>query len=215
MSAAPVPVVLLHGLGRTSFSMRRLERALDAHGHPTLNLDYPSRRRDLRACARHVLPAIVAWQATTGHAVAFVGHSMGGLVARVVAAEPVVAARAIVMLGPPNRGSEVADYVHGFALGRRVFGPALGDLRTTAATAMPRPSCPIGVIAGRRSYLPFTSRLIPDRHDGLVSLERSRLDGADWISLDAGHTFLMNHHEVVGATTAFLERGSFPDRLRG
>ena len=215
VSAARVPIVLLHGLGRSSASLRRLAQALEAHGHPTLGLDYPSRRCDVRASARHVLPDIVGFQDRTGRGVAFVGHSMGGLVARVVASNPDVQARAIVMIAPPNQGSEVADYVHRLALGRLLLGPALGDLRTTAAPSIPGPSCPIGVIAGTRSYLPFTARLIAGRNDGLVSFDRSRLDGADWIALDAGHTFLMNHPDVVGATTAFLARGRFPDRLRG
>ena len=166
----------------------------------------------MRTCARLLRPEVEAFQNRMGRGAAFVGHSMGGLVARTIAAQPGIDARGIVMLAPPNEGSEVADAVHRFALGRLVLGPALGDMRTTTAGTVPRPSCPIGVIAGTRSYFPFTSRLIEERNDGLVSLSRSRLEGADWMSLDAGHTFLMNHPAVVPATIAFLENGRFPDR---
>lgn len=76
----------------------------------------------------------------------------------------------------------------------------------------PATRLPVGVIAGRRSYLPLTSRLIPGMHDGLVSLERTRLDGADWIALAGGHAFLMNHPEVADATAAFLRDSWFPTR---
>ena len=211
MLTPAVPVVLLHGLGRTSASLRRLGRCLESRGHPTLNLDYASRRHDVRTCAHHLRPSVIAFQERVRGEIAFVGHSMGGLVARVLAADLDIAARAIVMIGPPNQGSEVADFVARFRLGRLVLGPALSDLRTAVAAALPRPACPIGVIAGTRSYLPFTSRLLAGPHDGLVSLERARLTGAAWIAVDAGHTFLMNHPDAIRATTHFLESGCFPD----
>ena len=209
MTARPAPVVLLHGLGRTSASLRRLAQALEAEGHPTLNLDYPSRRCDVRTCAAHVFPTIAAFRERAGRDVALLGHSMGGLVARVVASDPRLTIRALVMLAPPNGGSEVADLVSRFALGRLLFGPALDDLRTTTAASLPKPACPIGVIAGTRSYVPFASRFIAGRHDGLVSLDHARLEGADWMTVEAGHAFLMNHPDVVSATTAFLAQGHF------
>lgn len=206
---SPAPVVLLHGLGRSARSLRRLAKALRAQGHPVCALDYPSRRHDVRACAAYLRPAVVAFQAQHGGSVAFVGHSMGGLVARVLAADPAVTPLAIVMLAPPNVGSEVADFVHRFAPGRLILGPALGDLRTTEAGWLPRPSCPVGVIAGRRSYLPFTGRLIAGPNDGLVSVARSRLDGADWMEVDAGHTLIMNAPTVISATACFLDQHRF------
>lgn len=212
---SPVPVVLLHGLGRTARSLRHLARALDAEGHPGLVPDYPSRRRDVRACAAYLRSAVVAFQRRHGGEVAFVAHSMGGLVARVLAVDPDVRARAVVMLAPPNGGSEVADAVHRFALGRVLLGPALGDLRTTSAGSLPMPTCPVGVIAGTRSYLPFTGWLIAGRNDGLVSLERTRLRGADWMAVDAGHTLLMDHPDIAPAVTTFLARGCFPVRPEG
>lgn len=200
----PHPIILLHGLGRTAASLRGLGQALAARGHPILSPDYPSRRHDVRACAERLLPDVIGFQERHGRGVAFVGHSMGGLVARFLATNAEVKARALVMLAPPNGGSEVADFVHRFALGRLILGPALGDLRTATAASVPTPNCPVRVIAGARSYLPFTKRLNKGRNDGLVSLERTRLDGAEWIAVEAGHRFLMNHPEVTKATADFL-----------
>jgi pimeloyl-ACP methyl ester carboxylesterase len=157
---------------------------------------------------------VLAFQTGHGRGLAFVGHSMGGLVARLLAADPAVDAQAIVMLGSPNGGSEVADCVHRFALGRAILGPALADLRTVGPLPLPAPTCPVGIVAGTRSYLPLTSRLIAGANDGLVSLERTRLTGADWIALDAGHTLLMNHPDVAEVVRGFIKSGRFPGRLR-
>lgn len=214
MPSSTNPVVLLHGLGRTSASLRRLARGLEVRGHVVFNLDYPSRRRDVRACGEYLRPVIVEIQERYGTPVSFVGHSMGGLVARSLAAAPDIRPDAIVMLASPNGGSEVADHIYRYWLGRLVFGPALDCLRTTKAHALPPPACPIGIIAGTRSYLPFTASLIHGLNDGLVSVERSKLDGADWIALEAGHTFLMNHPAVPDAVASFLREGRFPVRHR-
>jgi pimeloyl-ACP methyl ester carboxylesterase len=193
VSEGAVPVVLLHGLGRTSASLRRLARALQSQGHPTLVPDDASRDLGVAACAEQLRPVVVAFQARHERSIAFVGHSMGSLVARILAAAPDLRAKAIVMLAPPNGGSEVADVVHRFVLGRMILGPALADLRTNAAAAIPLPTCPIGVIAGTHSYMPFTRWLIAGQNDGLVSVARTQLEGADSIPCDAGHTFRMNH----------------------
>lgn len=212
----PLPVILLHGLGRTRFSMALLARRLAREGHPTVCLGYPSRRLGVSACADGLRRSVLAFRDAQGDTVAFVTHSMGGLVARVLAADPALGARAIVMLAPPNQGSEVADRVGRSPLGRLVLGPALDDLRTDRAGRLPVPPCPIGIVAGTRARLPVTGRVIPGRHDGLVSLERSRLPGAaDWMTVAADHTFLMNHRSVAAATLAFLRDGRFPDAFRG
>jgi hypothetical protein len=43
-SSAPETVVLLHGLGRSSFSMKQLASSLEDAGYVTVNIDYPSTR---------------------------------------------------------------------------------------------------------------------------------------------------------------------------
>ena len=149
-----------------------------------------------------------------GRKIGFVTHSMGGLVARCLAEER-GAVTAIVMLAPPNGGSEMADHVVRFWLGRAILGPALIDLQSGAPEGLPVPTCPIGIIAGTRAWLPLTGRVIAGRHDGLVSLARTRISGPhDWIAIDAGHTLLMNHLVATEAAVGFLRDGRFPDRLR-
>ncbi|MCJ2008886.1 alpha/beta fold hydrolase [Methylobacterium sp. E-041] len=207
------PIVLLHGLGRTPRSMARLARRLEALGHQTLIPGYPSQSRGVHACATGLEPVVEAFRQRTGRAIAFVTHSMGGLVARCLATDP-NDSRAIVMLAPPNRGSEVADHLFRYRLARAMLGPALADLRSGVPDKLPIPPCSIGIIAGTRAWLPFTGRVIAGPHDGLVGLARTRIAGPhDWIVVDAAHTLLMNHPDVFEATGAFLRDGRFPDHL--
>jgi hypothetical protein len=51
-------VVLLHGIARSSASLKRIERALRASGFATLNIDYASRSKPIAALADDIHPAI-------------------------------------------------------------------------------------------------------------------------------------------------------------
>src|SRR6185369_12329883 len=120
----PPGVVLLHGIARTSRSLRKVEKALLACGFATLNLDYASRRKPLEALAADIHPDITAFARTIGGPLHFVAHSMGGLLTRVYVARyrPAALGR-VVMLGTPNGGSEVADLLQGLWVYRAFYGP--------------------------------------------------------------------------------------------
>ena len=124
-------MVLFHGIARTSRSLGKLHRALQQAGFATLNLDYPSRRKPLDLLAEHIHPAVVDFAERNAAPIHFVGHSMGGLLARVYVAKyrPAQLGR-VVMLGTPNGGSEVADLLKGLSLYRSFFGPAGLQLTT-------------------------------------------------------------------------------------
>jgi triacylglycerol esterase/lipase EstA (alpha/beta hydrolase family) len=124
-------VVLLHGIGCTSLTMRKLERSLQRAGLATLNLTYASRKKPLEVLAEDIHPAIFEFGEATRAPLHFVGHSMGGLLARVYVANhrPPRLGR-VVMLGTPNGGSEVADLVQRSLLYRSFFGAAGLQLTT-------------------------------------------------------------------------------------
>ena len=208
-------VVLLHGIGVGSWSLKRLDRALQRRGFATLNLDYPSRKKPLEALAEDIHGPITTFAEQCDGAIHFVAHSMGGLLARVYIARhrPVRLGR-VVMLGTPNGGSEVADLLKDLSIYRAVFGPAGLQLSTAPGpvlVTLPPPDYAVGIIAGCRTIAPIASTFVlPRPNDGRVSVESSKLaDMADHIVVKASHTGLPRHTVAIEQTIAFLREGRF------
>ncbi|PIT04938.1 hypothetical protein TSA1_32475 [Bradyrhizobium nitroreducens] len=205
-------VVLLHGIARTSASMRRLERSLQGSGFATLNIDYASRRKPIAALADDIQPEIsrFAERTTPLH---FVAHSMGGLVARAyIARHRPQRLGGVVMLGTPNGGSEVADLLSGSRLFRAFYGPAGLELTTAPRTnTLPAVDYPVGVIAGNRFIDPVAGQFVlPRPNDGRVSVQSAMFAGmADHVVVKASHTGLPNHAVAIAQTIAFLREGQF------
>lgn len=143
-------VVLLHGIWRTSKSMVLIARHLRKQGYAVLNLTYPSTKLPLEALVEEIHAKIAAFaEGATTH---FVGHSMGGLLIRAYLTlhRPPTLGK-VVMLGTPNHGSEVADFLKDWWLFRRVFGPAGKQLITNQGAIAPLfgpVDYPLGIIAG-------------------------------------------------------------------
>ena len=208
-------VILLHGISRTSSSLRRMQTAIEASGFVTLNLDYPSRRKALEPLADDLHKAIEGFADGLKGSIHFVGHSMGGLLARVYIAKyrPERLGR-VVMLGTPNGGSEVADRLKHFFLYRAYFGPAGQQLGTrrdaTTRASLPPVDYPVGIIAGTRSIDPVTWAMLPKPHDGRVSVENTALDGmTDHLVIGSSHPWLVRSPAAIDQTIAFLRQGRF------
>lgn len=208
-------VVLLHGIGVGSWTLKKLDRALQRRGFATLNLDYSSRKKPLEALAEEIHAPIAAFAEQCGGAIHFVAHSMGGLLTRVYLSRrrPARLGR-VVMLGTPNGGSEVADLLKDLSIYRAVFGPAGLQLSTTqdpVLAALPSPDYAVGVIAGCRTIAPIASAFVlPRPNDGRVSVASTKLAGiADHTIVKASHTRLPRHNVAIGQTIAFLHDGRF------
>jgi len=211
-------VVLLHGLGLRSWAMARLARALRADGYRVLNLSYPSRTLPLEQLASDWLPAQLraAGFAPTSR-VNFVTHSMGGIVVRLYRrGHPADHLGRVVMLAPPNHGSEVVDHLDGLAPFRWFTGVNGARLSTGAASVL-RPLGPwpagageLGIIAGDRSFNPLFSAWIDGPDDGKVGVARARLAGmSDFIVLHHSHTWLQWSRDTGDQVRAFLRDGKF------
>ncbi len=192
-----------------------MQRAVEAAGFTTLNLDYASRRKPLDALAEDIRPAIEGFAGHIDGSLHFVCHSMGGLLARVYLARyrPQRLGR-VVMLGTPNGGSEIADRLKNFVPYRAFFGPAgqqLGTLRDADLSALlPPVDYAVGVVAGSRSIYPMAGTLLPKPHDGRVSVENTRLDGmADHVVVATTHPWLVRNGDAIARTIAFLRNGRF------
>ena len=213
--AATDGVVLLHGIGCTSRSMRTLERSLQQAGLTTLNLTYASRKKPLKLLADDIHPAIVEFGEAIPGRLNFVGHSMGGLLARVYVANhrPTRLGR-VVMLGTPNGGSEVADLLKRSSLYRSFYGPAGLQLTTQqddTLALLPPVDYAVGIVAGTCALDPIAWRFVlPRPNDGRVSVARSKLAGmADHIAIKVTHTGLPRHAGAIRQTIAFLSNGRF------
>lgn len=212
---APEMVILLHGLCRTSASMVRMERALSEAGYQVQNIDYPSRTASVQQLADDAIGQAVAKCRRDGVArVDFVTHSLGGILVRsYLARHPLPLLGRVVMLAPPNRGSEVVDKLGEWFLFKWINGPAGYELGTNTGSTpnqLGPVTYPVGVIAGDRSINWINSLLIPGRDDGKVSIERTKLAGMnDHIVVHAAHPFIMKNREVIRQTIQFLRNGRF------
>lgn len=208
-------VILLHGLCRTSRSMRVMERSLAAAGYQVVNVDYPSRTAPVERLSEWAIaPAVTACQRDGATTIHFVTHSLGGILVRsYLARHTIPELGRVVMLGPPNQGSELVDKLGTLWFFKRINGPAGDELGTEVHSVTcrlgPANFC-VGVIAGNRSINWINSCLIPGPDDGKVSVARARLEGmTDFVVVPATHPFLMRNRTVIRQTLAFLQTGRF------
>ena len=208
-------VMLVHGLARTPRCMARLAASLTREGYAVHILDYPTTRKPIAAlCEEHLAPAIAAVTAAGTNRLHFVTHSLGGIVLRhYLATHDLPQLGRIVMLGPPNKGSEVIDRIGHTASFKWLNGPAgqqLGTASNSVPNTLPVPDATIGIIAGRRSINWILSSYIPGPDDGKVSPERTKLDGmTDFIIIPAAHPFLMRDREAIALSLRFLKTARF------
>ncbi len=208
-------VILLHGMARTKFSMGKLESRLAGQGYQVVNDGYPSTRKPVEKIASKYLgPMVSKCKAAGAKKIHIVTHSLGGIVTRQYLQDHTLPKGSrIVMISPPNQGSELADALRHLWLYKWLNGPA-GQALGTEPESLPNSLKPldaeIGIITGNRSFNPLFSWLIPGEDDGKVSVERAKLaEMTDFLVVSSSHTFIMRHPDVLDQVVCFLENGKF------
>lgn len=211
----PECVIVLHGLARTNRSMNKITGYLQNRGYRVFNTSYPSTKFKIERLAdTAVRQAIEKCQTDASGQIHFVTHSMGGILVRYfLNRHKIPRIGRIVMLCPPNQGSEIVDKLGQSWLFKAINGPAGNQLGTDSkgilATLSPiEPE--IGIIAGNKTLNPFTSLLIPGENDGKVSVYRAKLVGMkDFLVVPHSHTFIMQSPLVLRQVAYFLQYGKF------
>ena len=214
-------IVLLHGLGRSSRAMWALERRLSRAGYAVYNIDYSSTELPIDEIVEEVHAKLEACCLGKNARLHFVTHSLGGIVTRayLAAYRPAELGR-VVMLAPPNGGSEWVDWLRDRLVADRadpvdLFPPAmleLGTEQTSTPNRLGPAAFELGVITGSRSWHPFGSILMNGPSDGTVSVSSARVEGMDdFLVVPRSHSFIMFDRAVAGEILHFLRHGRFAE----
>lgn len=208
-------VILLHGLWRSQFSMLAVEWKLAHLGYQVVNHSYSSLTRTIQENARVAIDAaLVDCRAGRASRISLVTHSLGGILIRQYLSEHRIPELGrVVMMGPPNQGSELADYYAALITADYLEPPALVQLGTGPAS-VPRDLGPVdfelGVIAGSAHLRSFLPGLPDGPGDGTLSVAETAVAGmADFIAMPVSHTLMMWDLDVLDQIVHFLIHGRF------
>jgi len=208
-------VVLLHGWGRSDKSMLVISLALQHVGYEVVNINYPSNDKNISELSELAVgDGIAQCEALGATKIHFVAYSLGGILVRHYFKDRSLDKLGrVVMLGTPNKGTEIIDHYRKLYLFRQLAGPAGLALGTSSAdipNTLGGVTFELGVIAGSKSINPFLSLLLPGDDDGKVSVDSTKVEGMkDFIMLPTTHPTMIMSPRVIKQVLYFLENGSF------
>ncbi len=200
-------VFLIHGMGRSSASMALLGRRLRQAGHTTSSFGYLVSRQSIETIVDGWVAHIDAKEDNVDDddGFAVVGHSLGNIITR-KALPRLPGLKRLVMLAPPNHPPALARALERSPVFRALTQDAgkklLDDDNFYAA--LPVPQVPTLVIAGDGGPRFARSPWKGAANDGVVSVDECKLDGAEFVVVDAIHTLIMNQRDVTGLVLRFL-----------
>lgn len=203
-------VVLIHGMRRTGRSMRKMASAMREAGYNTVVCSYSS-DHPAHEIATNLFAALgpVIEAAPRVH---FVTHSLGGILVRDAFRDcvPPNLGR-VVMLGPPNGGSQHIDnFVH-LPFFVTIWGapsPELGTGTNALPARLPPINFPCRVIAGTNKGL--VGWMLPGENDGRVTVaSASAGNPSEVLLLPTGHAWMMRNPVVISNAITFLRDGTF------
>ena len=197
--------------------MRPMAEALQEAGFATTNVDYPSKSGTIEEIAPVAVGlGLHECRETGATRIHFVTHSLGGILLRYQNKhDPIPDLGRVVMLGPPNNGSEIIDKTRDWPGFEMLTGDAGAELGTDADSMPSRLGSvdfELGVIAGTGTINVFASAMLPDPDDGKVSVASTQVDGMDdFLIVGNSHRYLTRSDVVIRNTESFLINGRFLD----
>jgi pimeloyl-ACP methyl ester carboxylesterase len=214
-------VVTLHGLAHSRVSMTPLGKYIESRSDYTVfNVGYPSTRCGIEEHAQALAKIVEHLDGI--REINFVAHSMGNILVRRFLADqtdesagrrPDGRIKRIVMLGPPNHGSILADKLGENGAFKFVLGDSgqqLGREWVWTENSLVTPRCEFGIIAGGLGNRHGINPLLPGDNDGVVTVASARLAGArDMVLVPTLHSAMIIDPRVHEYVLRFLTHGHF------
>ena len=214
VSLATHKVYILHGYAGTMMQMDKIYKGLKHEGYVAENYTYPCFTKVIDSIGHDLYLKVKRENYDT---VSFVTHSMGALVVRsmynyIDATYHFPFIFRFVMLAPPNKGTEIADFFSNPALDL-ILGPNIALMRTdqdSYAYKLPIPTCEVGLIVGIKGKQPWFNPFIKDDNDGTVSIKRAILGNEkEIVTVKSMHILMPLRKKVVTLINRFMKTGSF------
>lgn len=209
-------VVLVHGLWSSPLAMMKIGERLVDNGYNVINVGYPSSEIPIKEISREYFQNVIQKNCIDStKKIHFVTHSMGGIVVRDYIGSPDASDKIgrVVMLAPPNRGSEIIDNFKGVGILEKIIGPAGMELGTSDADTpikLGNAKVPTGIIIGTGKTFPLLDLFIENENDGMVSVENAKLGGMrDFKISDPSHTMITFDSNVITMILRFLKTEKF------
>lgn len=194
-------ILLVHGLGRTVWSMSGLAIALESAGHTTESFSYVALLHPFDEIAER-LRGDCQRLATAGP-YGIVTHSLGGILVRAALAQANFSLPThVVMLAPPNRSPRLGRWANQL-LPYQWFAKQCGDNMADLNfyTCLPTLDCPYTIISGTAGPVGFFSPFGAETNDMIVGLEETKMRAGDRpLEVSAFHSFIMNHSRTKQLT---------------
>ena len=194
--------------------MRTVERSFKDAGYAVANVDYPSTRHPIEKLSEMVYKEIEPLTKEYDR-LHFVTHSMGGIITRCLfkTYPGKIPVGRVVMMAPPNKGSEIVDWLGWLWLFKLLNGEAGRQLHSKRGlpTRLGPADFEVGIIMGDKKNINFIfSPLLPGPNDGKVTVESAKLEGMkDFLLMPASHAFIMHNNTAIEQAKFFLEHGEF------
>lgn len=208
-------VVLVHGLWRSGFAMRSIASDLEDYGFHTVRIDYPSTKMEIPQLAEEFVPdGVKLCQQTGAEKIHLVTHSMGGILARqYLQNHKLPQGSRVVMLSPPNQGSDLSKKFHDSSWYQWLVGPAGASLTQDDSgiiNQLLEIDEPVGVIAAYRSWSLWPESWLSSPNDGTVSVKSMMLkEMDDLILVNSGHATMRYEEEIHHQIRHFIKTGAF------